>query len=79
MQLETTEMRKLIVAVVMCLSAQMCFATGLFPHKNKNNNSGSQSAAPEMSVVSPTPEPETYVLLLVGIGAIAWAVRNRKK
>jgi hypothetical protein len=71
-------MRKLIAAVVMCLSAQLCFANGLFPHKsNKNNNS--QSTAPQMSVVSPTPEPETYVLLLVGIGAIAWAIRNRKK
>ena len=71
-------MRKLTFAVVMLLSAQMCFAKGLFPHKDKND-SGSQSTAPQMSVVSPTPEPETYVLLLVGIGAIAWAVRNRKK
>jgi hypothetical protein len=69
-------MRKLVVAVVLCLSTQMCFAKGLFPHKN---NSGSQSTAPQISVVSPTPEPETYVLLLVGIGAIAWAIRNRKK
>jgi hypothetical protein len=70
-------MRRLIAAVVMCLSAQLCFATGLFPHKSNNNNS--QSTAPQMSVVSPTPEPETYVLLLVGIGAIAWVIRNRKK
>jgi hypothetical protein len=71
-------MRTLIAVVVLFLSAQACFAKGLFPHHSSDNGSQS-SAAPQMSVVSPTPEPETYVLLLVGIGAIAWAVRNRKK
>jgi len=31
------------------------------------------------AVVSPVPEPETYAMLLLGLSAIGWIVRRRKK
>jgi hypothetical protein len=31
------------------------------------------------TMISPAPEPETYLMLLVGVGAVAWIMRKRKK
>ena len=33
----------------------------------------------DLRFVSVAPEPETYLLMLVGIGAVAWIARNKKK
>jgi hypothetical protein len=31
------------------------------------------------TMVSTVPEPETYLLMLVGVGAVAWIIKKRKK
>ncbi len=69
---------KPIIALALFLSVQSVYSMGLFPHHRSDGStaSGGHSGGDVVGVV---PEPETYVLMAVGIGAVIYIARRRKK
>jgi PEP-CTERM motif len=73
--------RLVFTAALILLAANSANAFGLFPHhSSRSSSSGSGSGSGSQTVmVSPAPEPETYLLMGVGLAAVVWIVRKRKK
>lgn len=71
-------MKKVLVAVALCLGVQSVYAFGLFPHGSGSSNRSAPTRTQTL-MVSPVPEPETYLMLLVGLGAVGWIAMRRKK
>jgi hypothetical protein len=82
-------MRKLLaVAALYFLTFSAAYPMGSFHRhhddhgsnmNNKSNSSHFSDGALNYTIVSGVPEPETYLMLIVGLGVVAWVVRNRRK
>jgi hypothetical protein len=53
--------------------------TSKFGQTGLPSGAGSLTGTFVYTLVPSVPEPETYLLVLVGIGALAWVVRNKNK
>jgi len=69
-------MKYSVSVILLCLCIQSANAMGLF---RKHHSDYSPPPHTDPAVIPPIPEPETYVFIGVGVAAVIWLARRKKK